>query len=124
MRLLIAGLAAVVAVAMAVPSYAQDENTPAATPTPAAKAKPGTAAYCQKQKTSSARTACLKKISAKSHKPTKTANATTAKKSKKTTPQPSAPKQPDVGQLAPPAAAPVPAANGTVAVPPLPQKTI
>ncbi|MBM3649212.1 MAG: hypothetical protein FJX11_15615 [Alphaproteobacteria bacterium] len=118
MRLLIASMAAALAaVAFAAPAYAQDDNAPA--PVPTAKPKPGTAAYCQSLKTSSARSACLKKISARSA--PKAAPTTTAKKTKKTTPT-TTPKQPDVGQLAPPAA--VPSSGGAVAVPPLPQKTI
>ena len=123
MRLLIAGMAALVAVAFAAPSFAQDENAPA--PVPTAKPKAGTAAYCQSLKTSSSRSSCLKKVSAKSAPKAPGATTTTAKKSKKTTTTPAAPKQPDVGQLAPPAAAPAAAApSGVVAVPPLPQKTI
>ena len=35
-------------------------------PVPTAKPKPGTAAYCQSLKTSSSRSSCLKKLSAKS----------------------------------------------------------
>jgi hypothetical protein len=126
MRLLIASMAALAAVAFAAPSYAQtpeDSTTaPAPAPVPTAKPKPGTAAYCQSLKTSSSRSSCLKKVS--TAKATKT---TTAKKTKKTTTTPATPKpQPDVGQLsAPPAAAPAAAApSGTVIVPPLPQKTI
>jgi len=120
MRLLIAGMAALVAVAFAAPSHAQEETLPAATPAPAPAAKPkaGTA-NCHKMKSASARKSCLKKAQAKSTKSTKPTK--TAKKAKKTTPTP-APKQPDVGQLSAPAAAPVPA--GEVLVPPLPQKTI
>jgi hypothetical protein len=125
MRLLIASLAALAAVALAAPSFAQtaEDSAPAPAPVPTAKPKVGTAAYCQSLKTSSSRSSCLKKLSAKS---TKAPGTTTAKKTKKTTKQPTdAAKQPDVGQLAPPAAAPAPApASGTVAVPPLPSKTI
>ena len=123
MRLLIAGMAALVAVAFTAPSFAQDENAPA--PVPTTKPKPGTAAYCQSLKTSSSRSSCLKKVSAKA--PPKAAPTTTtaAKKTKKPATTPSAAKQPDVGQLAPPSAAPAPApSSGTVAVPPLPQRTI
>ena len=127
MRLLIASLAALAAVALAAPSFAQTAEdsapAPAPAPVPTAKPKVGTAAYCQSLKTSSSRSSCLKKLSAKS---TKAPGTTTAKKTKKTTKQPTdAAKQPDVGQLAPPAAAPAPApASGSVAVPPLPSKTI
>lgn len=120
MRLLIASMAALAAVAFAAPSYAQtpDESSPA--PVPTAKPKPGTAAYCQGLKTSSSRSACLKKVSAT--KSTTTKATATAKKAKKTTTTPAAPKQPDVGQLSPPPAAATP--SSTVIVPPLPQKTI
>ncbi len=113
MRLLIAGMAALAAVAFASPSFAQDEAQP--TPTPTAKPKAGTAAYCNKMKSASQRNACLKNI--------KVAKAQPAKKTKKPA---AAPKSPDVGQLAPsaPAAAPAAAPSGPVAVPPLPSKTI
>src|SRR5215475_11678306 len=123
MRLLIASMAALAAVAFAAPSYAQtpDDSTTAPAPVPTAKPKPGTAAYCQSLKTSSSRSSCLKKVSTGS-KATTTKATASAKKSKKGTTTPSAPKQPDVGQLGtPPAAAPAAAMpSGTVAVPPLP----
>jgi hypothetical protein len=126
MRLLIASMAALAAVAFAAPSFAQQED-PAAAPVPAptAKPKPGTAAYCQKLKSASSRSACMKKLHAKAT--PKAAPTTTKKKTKKTT---AAATQPDVGQLSTPAAAapapaPAPApTGGTVPVPPLPQKTI
>ena len=123
MRLLIASVAALVAVAFAAPSFAQDE-TPAAAPVPTTKPKPGTSAYCQTLKSSSSRSACLKKISAKSTAPAATKTAK-AKTKKPTTTMPAAPKQPDSAQLAPPAApTSAPAPGGSVAVPPLPSKTI
>lgn len=119
MRLLIASAAALVAVAFASPSFAQDD-TPAA-PVPTAKPKPGTSAYCQTLKSASSRSACLKKVSAAA----KAAPATKTAKAKAKKPAPAAtPKQPDSAQLAPPAAAPTSAPAGTVAVPPLPSKTI
>jgi len=123
MRLLIASMAALGAVAFTTPSYAQTQDDNAPAPVPTAKPKPGTAAYCQSLKTSSSRSSCLKKVSASAKATTTKASATTtAKKTKKTTTTPAAPpKQPDVGQLSTPAA---PAPSGTVAVPPLPQKTI
>lgn len=128
MRLMIAGMAALVAVAFAAPSFAQQEETaPAATPAPvpATKSKPVTAAYCQKLKTSTSRTSCMKKVQAQATPKAPGATTTTAaKKTKKTTTTPAAPKQPDVGQLTPPAAAPAPTSSGSVYVPPLPQKTI
>jgi hypothetical protein len=126
MRLLIASLAALAAVAFAAPSYAQDDTQTAPVPTPTAKPKLGTAAYCQSLKSASSRSSCLKKVSAKSAPKAPTTTTAAAKKTKKATPTPAAAaKQPDVGQLAPPSATPAPApAGGTVAVPPLPQKTI
>lgn len=115
MRLLIASMAALAAVAFAAPSFAQDETMP--TPAPNAKPKAPTTASCNKIKSSSQRSACLKKV--------QVAKAP-SKKTKKTT-TPAAPKSPEVGQL-PPASAPAPTAaapsSGPVSVPPLPSKTI
>jgi hypothetical protein len=131
MRLLIASMAAMAAFAVAAPAFAQEENAPpaapAADPVPATKPKPGTAAYCQGLKSASSRSSCLKKVSsAKPAKPKGTATA--SKKTHKPAATPAAAKQPDVGQLTPPAAAPAATAaapaTGSVAVPPLPQKTI
>ncbi|HTB40843.1 MAG TPA: hypothetical protein VK777_27395 [Reyranella sp.] len=124
MRLLIASMAALAAVAFAAPSFAQtEEPATAPAPVPATKAKPGTTAYCQTLKSSTSRSACMKKLHAQA---TPKAAPTTKKKTKKTT---TAATQPEVGQLAPPPAASSPApapaqSGGTVAVPPLPQKTI
>lgn len=119
MRLLIASAAALVAVAFAAPSFAQDE-TPAA-PVPTTKPKPGTSAYCQTLKSASSRSACQKKITVAKAQPTqpKATTKTKAKKPAATT----APKLPDSAQL-PPASAPAATPTGTVAVPPLPSKTI
>jgi len=124
MRLLIASMAALAAVAFAAPSFAQTEEpatAPAPAPVPTVKPKPGTTAYCQTLKSSTSRSACMKKLHAQAT--PKAAPTTTKKKTKKTT---TATTQPEVGQLAPPAASsPAPApTGGTVAVPPLPQKTI
>jgi hypothetical protein len=127
MRLLIASMAALAAVAFAAPSFAQTEDpatAPASAPVPATKAKPGTTAYCQTLKSSTSRSACMKKLHAQAT--PKAAPTTTKKKTKKTT---TAATQPEVGQLSPPPAASSPApapapTGGTVAVPPLPQKTI
>jgi len=120
MRLLIASMAALAAVAFAAPSFAQQEDPAAApAPVPTAKPKPGTAAYCQKLKSSSSRSSCMKKLHAQAA--PKAAPTTTKKKTKKTT---TATTQPEVGQLAPPAASAPAPTGGTVAVPPLPQKTI
>ena len=115
MRLLIASMAALAAVAFAAPSFAQDEAAPSPTPSTTAKPKTATAASCNKIKSSSQRSACLKKVQV----------AKAPKKTKKTT---TAPKSPDVGQLSAPTPAPAPAAaapsSGPVSVPPLPSKTI
>jgi hypothetical protein len=123
MRLLIASMAALAALAFAAPSFAQTEEPSAApAPVPTTKPKPGTTAYCQTLKSSTSRSACMKKLHAQAT--PKAAPTTTKKKTKKTT---TAATQPEVGQLAPPAtsSAPAPApTGGTVAVPPLPQKTI
>ena len=117
MRLLIASMAALAAVAFAAPSFAQDETMP--TPAPTAKPKAGTAASCNKIKSSSQRSACLKKV--------QVAKAQPAKKTKKTGTTPAAPKSPEVGQL-PPTSTPAPAmaapSSGPVSVPPLPSKTL
>jgi hypothetical protein len=123
MRLLIASMAALAALAFAAPSFAQTEEPSAApAPVPTTKPKPGTTAYCQTLKSSTSRSACMKKLHAQAT--PKAATTTTKKKTKKTTTTAS---QPEVGQLSPPPAtsAPAPApTGGTVAVPPLPQKTI
>jgi len=123
MRLLIASMAALAALAFAAPSFAQTEEPSAApAPVPTTKPKPGTTAYCQTLKSSTSRSACMKKLHAQAT--PKAAPTTTKKKTKKTTTTAS---QPEVGQLSPPPAtsAPAPAqTGGTVAVPPLPQKTI
>jgi hypothetical protein len=120
MRLLIASMAALAAVAFAAPSFAQDETMPAPTTAPTAKPKAATTASCNKIKSSSQRSACLKKV--------QVAKASPKKKTKKTTTTPAAPKSPEVGQLqSPPPAAPAPSASpssGPVSVPPLPSKTI
>jgi hypothetical protein len=125
MRLLIASMAALAALAFAAPSFAQTEEPSAApAPVPTTKPKPGTTAYCQTLKSSTSRSACMKKLHAQAT--PKAAPTTTKKKTKKTT---TATSQPEVGQLSPPpsASSPAPVAaptGGTVAVPPLPQKTI
>jgi|GEM_PF-622588 len=118
MRLLIASAAALVAVAFATPSFAQDD---APAPVPTTKPKAGTSAYCQTLKSASLRSACLKKITVAKAQPAQP-KATTKTKAKKPATT-AAPKQPDLGQL-PPAAAPAATPTGTVAVPPLPSKTI
>jgi hypothetical protein len=126
MRLLLASVAALAALAFAAPTYAQQEEP--ATPTPAAKPKPGTAAYCNTLKTTTSKNACLKRVHAQASpkKPTTTASKAKAKKLH--------PPSDTAAQLNPPAAPPAatpspapataPAPSQTVAVPPLPQKTI
>src|SRR5476649_1452022 len=132
MRILFASLVAMAAVAIAAPSFAQEAAPAAPTPTTKSKAKPGTAAYCNTLKSDTSKSACLKRLQAKTTTPAPTATAAatppatpTAKphKTKKT-----AAKSGDTAQLAPPTlATPVPATPAqpqTIAVPPLPQKTI
>ena len=99
-------------------------DLPPGTPVHTGPPKPGTTAYCQTLKSSTSRSACMKKLHAQAT--PKAAPTTTKKKTKKTT---TATSQPEVGQLSPPPAASSPApapapTGGTVAVPPLPQKTI
>jgi hypothetical protein len=114
MRLLIASMAAFAAVAFAAPSFAQ-EAAPA--PTPSAKPKPGTSAYCNTLKSSSSKSSCLKRVHANakapsSHKPkTKKVDPAKADTSAQYTPPPATPAQ-------------APSTSQTVAIPPLPQKTI
>lgn len=123
MRLLIAGIAALAAVSFAAPSFAQDDTVaaPAATPTPMAKPKPGTTAYCNSLKSSSQKSSCLKRMqAAKVTKP----HTTTAAKTKKPTTSPApAANGVDSGAQAPAATMSAPSAS-SVNVPPLPQKTI
>jgi hypothetical protein len=119
MRLLIAGIAALAAVSFAAPSFAQDAvaPAPAATPTPVTKPKPGTAAYCNSLKSSTQRSSCLKRV--------QTAKASTpahSSKTKKPAPAPTA-TNPDTSAQAPASTMSAPSTS-TVAVPPLPQKTI
>ena len=118
MRLLLASVATLAAVALAAPSYGQSEAAP--TPTPIAKPKPGTTAYCNTLKSASSRSACLKRVqaSAKATPATTTAKKTKAKKLE-------APKS-DTSAWANPTSSPVtaPLPPQTVAIPPLPQKTI
>ena len=122
MRLLLASVAALAAVTLAVPSFAQEVP---ATPTPAAKPKPGTAAYCNTLKSATSKNACLKRVHAQATplKAPTTAAATPKSKAKKLTP----PADTSAQLTAPastPAATPSPAPSQTITVPPLPQKTI
>lgn len=119
MRIMIACLAAVAAVAFAAPSFAQ-ETAPAA---PTAKPKVGTTAYCNTLKTTSSKAACLKRVQASAAKPATPVHKAKAKKPTTDTTA-AAPKETS-------AAAPTPtpkpvqqAQPSTIVVPPLPQKTI
>ena len=122
MRLLIAGIAALAAVSFAAPSFAQEatDTAPAATPapTPAVKhSKPGTSAYCNSLKSSSQRSSCLKRI--------QTANVTKHPATKTKKPAAAAATATSADSSAPaPAQMSAPSTGSSVAVPPLPQKTI
>lgn len=118
MRLLIAGLAALGALALAAPSNAQETS-----PAPTTKPAKGTAAYCNTLKSKPQRSACLKRVHAHASSATKP-GPHKGKAAKK--PEPTPPKQDTSAEMTPPAAAPTPppTATSTVAVPPLPQKTI
>ena len=113
MRLLIASAVAFAAVAFAAPSFAQETVAPA--PAPSAKPKPGTTAYCNTLKSSTSKASCLKRVHASVKAPHKA-------KAKKVDPA----KTDTSAQYAPPPATPaqVPSTSQTVAIPPLPQKTI
>lgn len=113
MRLLLASMAAFAAVAFAAPSFAQEAAAPA--PTPSAKPKPGTSAYCNTLKSSTSKSSCLKRVQASAKAPHKA-------KAKKVDPT----KTDSSAQYTPPAATPAqtPSTSQTVVVPPLPQKTI
>jgi hypothetical protein len=117
MRIMIAGLAASVALAFALPAQAQQEGP-----------QPGTSAYCKTLKTTKAKNECLKRVQAQAKTaPKAQAKAKTKSKPTKTTP---APKPDNTATATPPpfaAQAPAPTSptpTSTVAVPPLPQRTI
>ena len=118
MRLMLASVAALAAVTLAAPAFAQQEEP--ATPTPVAKPRPGTAAYCNTLKTTTSKNACLKRVHAQAT-PKKPPTAATKAKAKKLNPPADT-----SAQLNPPAATPAatPTPPQTVTVPPLPQKTI
>jgi hypothetical protein len=129
MRLLLASVATLAAVAFAAPVFAQDA-TPAApstlsapTPTTTTKHKPATntAAYCNTLKSAHSKSACLKRIHAQNATPK--AGTTHKAKAKKPTVDTT---KTDTSASAAPASTPAPAPSGsqTVTVPPLPQKTI
>ena len=113
MRLLIASVAAFAAVAFAAPSFAQEATAPA--PTPSAKPKPGTSAYCNTLKSSTSKSSCLKRVHASAKAPHKA-------KAKKVDPA----KTDTSAQFTSPPATPAqaPSTSQNVAIPPLPQKTI
>jgi hypothetical protein len=126
MRILFASLVAMAAVAIAAPAFAQEAAPATPTPTTKSKAKPGTAAYCSTLKSDTSKAACLKRVHAQA-----TPAATPTTKPHKT--KKGAAKPTDTAQLSPPTLAnPVPATPApatpsqpqTIAVPPLPQKTI
>jgi len=119
MRLLLASIAALAVVTLAVPAIAQE--TPA-TPTPTVKPKPGTAAYCNTLKSTTAKNSCLKRVHAQAT-PTKIPPATTKAKTKKLAPPADTSAQLNTPAATPPAATTA-TPSQTVAVPPLPQKTI
>src|SRR5690348_8460784 len=98
MRLLLASLATLAAVALAAPAFAQD-SAPATTPI--AKPKPGTAAYCNTLKSATSKSSCLKRVHAQAATPKSPSGATTHKKAKK----PEAPKTDTSAQMTPPAGA-------------------
>jgi hypothetical protein len=117
MRLLFASLAAVTAVAFAAPSFAQD--TPSSSPTPTPTTKPvkhrTSSTGCSALKGQSAREYCLKqRAHAHVTKPHK-ASKKVAKAAPSAVPGDTAP----VTQ-----SAPSPSQSQSVAVPPLPQKTL
>jgi hypothetical protein len=115
MRLLLASVATLAAVALAGPASAQDQGP--ATPTPIAKPKPGTAAYCNTLKSASSKSACLKRVHAQA---TPKAGPTSTKKTKKA----ADPKPTDTSASVSPSQTSAPTTPQTIAVPPLPQKTI
>jgi hypothetical protein len=119
MRLMLASIAALAAVTFAAPAFAQQQEEPV-TPTPVAKPKPGTAAYCNTLKTTTSKNACLKRVHAQAM-PKKPPTTATKAKAKKLNPPADT-----SAQLNPPAATPAatPTPPQTVTVPPLPQKTI
>jgi hypothetical protein len=118
MRLLIASVAAFAAVAFAAPSFAQ-EAAPAPAPAPVAKPKPRTTAYCNTLKSSASKSSCLKRVHANG-------KASSSRKAQTKTKKADPAKTATSAQLTPSAAMPVqaPSTSQTVAIPPLPQKTI
>jgi len=126
MRLLLASVATLAAVALAAPAFAQDATPAAPTPTPttttkhkpATKPATNTAAYCNTLKSAHSKSACLKRVHAQNATPKA---GTTHKKAKKV----DTTKAATSASAAPaPASTPAPSGPQTINVPPLPQKTI
>jgi hypothetical protein len=114
MRLLLASLAAVTAVAFAAPAFAQD--TPPA-PTPAVKhVKHKTS--CSALKSESAKATCLKRAHAHATKPHHKKTKRVASKA------PAAPRVAPTDSVPAAQSAPSPSPSQPIAVPPLPQKTL
>lgn len=120
MRLLLASVAALAAVTFAAPAFAQEEQS---TPTPVTKPKPGTAAYCNTLKSTTSKNACLKRVHAQAT-PKKPPATTSKSKTKKLSPPADTAAQLNAPASTPAATPAAPAPSQTVAVPPLPQKTI
>ena len=121
MRLLLASVAALAAVTFAAPAFAQEEPN---TPTPVTKPKPGTAAYCNTLKSTTSKNACLKRVHAQATPKKPPAATTTKSKTKKHTPPADTAAQLNAPASTPAATPASPPPSQTVAVPPLPQKTI
>jgi hypothetical protein len=121
MRLLLASVAALAAVAFAAPAFAQEEQN---TPTPVTKPKPGTAAYCNTLKSTTSKNACLKRVHAQATPKKPPAATTTKSKTKKLSPPADTAAQLNAPASTPAATPASPPPSQTVAVPPLPQKTI
>jgi hypothetical protein len=128
MRLLLASVATLAAVALAAPAFAQDATpaAPAPTPTttkhkPATKPATNTAAYCNTLKSAHSKSACLKRVHAQHAQNATPKAGTTHKKTKKV----DTTKAATSASAAPaPASTPAPSGPQTINVPPLPQKTI
>jgi hypothetical protein len=116
MRIMLAGLVASVTLAFALPAHAQQEAP-----------QPGTQAYCKTLKTTKARSECLKRVQAQAQPksaPKTQAKAKTRSKPPKSTPAPKVDATAAASPPSPPLAAPASNPTSTVAVPPLPQRTI
>ena len=128
MRIMIACVAAVAALAFAAPSFAQ-EAAPAA---PIGKPKVGTTAYCNNLKTTSAKASCLKRVHASAAKPAVPTPTRKAKAKKPATDTLAAAPRETAAMRAPSPALSTPttptpvqqAQPSTIVVSPLPQKTI